>query len=160
MANLSQFISPPSPAQPSSDPLSYSLDDIKDHFDSKLTDYRNISDTIISGLNPDQFDMAKDLWKAQIMLTCSSLDYYLHRFFIYALYSMYTGKWTQTAKFTKEELNPLLPKLQKKSADRAKIDFLDSIKKKYKNESFLSYPTIEKIAAICDFSLKKILGDL
>ncbi len=157
MANLSRYISTPSPASKQREPLTYDLEDIKKNFFTELASDENMANAAIKGSQPGQFDVAIKARQAHIILICSSFDYYLHRFYIYALYNMYTERWTRTESFKNTVLPSILPKLNGLSEDEAKREFFNYMQSKYNSQSFLSFKMIETVLNTTDIPYADVL---
>jgi hypothetical protein len=79
--------------------VQFELEQIKKHFYDSLSDIKHqfsIADQLCS---VGQNDLAKDVWRSQIVFLEGILDFYIHELSKYALVKMFTGKWSKSTSY-------------------------------------------------------------
>jgi hypothetical protein len=79
--------------------VSFSLAQIKNHFDQSVLSITNQYEVADSLLSQGKTEACKDIWRSQIVFVESSLDFYIHELSQYAMMQIFKGNWSKTAKY-------------------------------------------------------------
>lgn len=81
--------------------VSFSLAQIKDHFEQSILSITSQYEVADSLLGQGKTDACKDIWRSQIVFAESSLDFYIHELSQYAMMQIFKGNWSKTTKYKK-----------------------------------------------------------
>ena len=86
-------------ARPVVVPVHFSLNDILNHFKESMCNIKaqfSIADSLLDNENELGCKM---IWRSQVVLAESLLDFFIHEMSKYCLFRMYTGQWEKTSKY-------------------------------------------------------------
>lgn len=87
--------------QPVVSVVSFTLAQIKSHFDAGMSAIDNQL-LVADGLLADgKVDACKDIWRAQVVFAESTLDFYLHEVSKYGMLKIFQGSWNKTERYNK-----------------------------------------------------------
>lgn len=79
--------------------VSFSLSQIKDHFNSSVASIEEQFSVADSLLESGKADACKEIWRSQVVFIESALDFYIHELSKYAVFQMFKGSWAKTPKY-------------------------------------------------------------
>lgn len=118
-------------------PQQFSLEEIKQHFDEGLQAIKELDDVVTSLSQAGNDSGCKAIWRLQIVLIESILDYYIHEISKYSMLRMLSGGWDKTEKFD----NFMIPMYKVEEAlSVAKSDdwFFEYLNDRFSREVYLS----------------------
>lgn len=78
--------------------ISFSFESVKKHFDDNISDIKNKFPLADGELAKDE-NLAKEIWRSQIVFLDSALDFYIHEVAKYGIIKIFNSDWEETPKY-------------------------------------------------------------
>ena len=138
--------------------VSFSLEDIKGHFESNLISIRNQFEVAQNLLDAGKVNEQKYIFRSQIVFLESAFDFYLHELNKYGLSQIYSGKWEKTEKYNNFKIP--MKQLEKGLASPETSEWFSTyISEVYSRDSFTSYVAANDLMNTIGLNLKELLKD-
>lgn len=133
----------------------YAIDSLKMHYDENLELLRNqfvIADKCVADGN---VEAAKTIWRTQIVLLASAMDYFMHEVIWYGLDQIYEGDWERTSGYNRITIT--FEQLQRIKEDpEDKGWFWDYITDEYKKQTLMSFDDIKRHLKIIGIEIRSV----
>ena len=134
--------------KPSIRPIHFALEEIKDRFDSGISDLESRIDSAEEMLNNGSVEAAKSILRAQVVFSEGLMDFYIHELSKYCLYQMFDGNWKKSAKYNSLKI-PMSKVEVALSSSKSEDWFFEHINDEYSKTVFLgSEPMKEQLNLI------------
>lgn len=112
--------------EPKGRKITFSLDEIYKHFTDSVTEVTSYS-TLSESIKDDRV-LADNLLRSQIVMLCSSFDFYMHELIKVIMRYMFKGKWEKTGDY--------IELVGKMNEDVTEEKIIEAANKKFNKDSF------------------------
>lgn len=135
--------------------VSFSLAQIKNHFDQSVLSITSQYEVADSLLSQGKTEACKDIWRSQIVFVESSLDFYIHELSQYAMMQIFKGNWPKTAKYNKF-LVPMSVVEEGIKHPETSVWFEKFLNQRFSREVYLSHDSMREQMNLLGLSLTNI----
>lgn len=135
--------------------VQFTAEEIYDHFQENIGLIKAQLGVAKDLVNAQQLEIAETIWRSQIVLLASAVDFYMHEITKFGLCQIYYKNWTITEKYNKLMIRMEYVNIALDSSDE--IDwFLDYINDLYKADTMLSSDFIKDQFNLLGLELKEV----
>ena len=134
--------------------IQFSLDQIKRHFDENMAAIASLSD-VAKAIAAEKPHDAEAIWRAQLILAESALDFYLHELSKIGIQKMFSGDWTRTDAFN--NLKVPMAKVMAATENPESMDWLlEYANDKVSHEIYLEPGDIRKQCTLMNINFDEV----
>lgn len=153
--NLSPRVENVSEQRFTTEVVQFTADEIYNHFQENIESIKAQLDVAKNLVSENRLEIAETIWRSQIVLLASAVDFYMHEITKYGLCQIYYNDWEITKKY-----NNLMIRMEYVNialASDGEIDwFLDYINDLYKADTMISFDFIKDQLNLLGIELKEV----
>lgn len=141
--------------QPVTPVVSFSLSEIKEHFDKSILSIQEQYEVADSLYAEGKVDACKDIWRSQIVFAESALDFYIHELSKYGMMQIFTNHWVSTPKY--KNFQVAMSAVEEGIKNPESNDWLEQfLNQRFRREVYLSHESMREQMNLLGLSLTNI----